>query len=68
MWLLSREVKLKVLGLTSLECTIARQRSRITWLTEGGANTKIFHLHARHHMLEERGHDNLSRSHCAFIT
>ncbi|XP_073355120.1 uncharacterized protein [Aegilops tauschii subsp. strangulata] len=33
-----------VLGLASLERTIARQRSHIRWLTEGDANTQLFHL------------------------
>jgi hypothetical protein len=36
------------LGLASLERTIARQRSRITWLSEGDACTRFFHLHANH--------------------
>jgi hypothetical protein len=41
-----RELKGLCLGLTSLERTIARQRSRITYPREGGPNTKFFHLHA----------------------
>jgi len=31
-----------------LQRTIARSRSRITWLSEGDANTALFHSHARH--------------------
>ena len=41
LWL-QRSLKLAVLGLASLERTIARQRSRIRWLREGDANTKLF--------------------------
>lgn len=44
---LRKELKLKCLGLSSLERTIARQRSRIRFLAEGDANTKYFHLLAR---------------------
>jgi hypothetical protein len=40
---LRRMLKHAVLGLASLERTIARQRSRIRWLQEGDANTKLFH-------------------------
>ena len=40
------QLKKKVLGLASLERTIARQRSRLVWIQEGDANTAFFHLHA----------------------
>jgi hypothetical protein len=42
-----RNLKGMCLGLASFERTIARQRSRITYLREVDANTKFFHLHAR---------------------
>jgi hypothetical protein len=42
--LLRKELKLKVLGLASLSRTIARQRSKISFLSEGDANTKFFYL------------------------
>jgi hypothetical protein len=45
---LRRMLKKKLLGLASLERTIARQRSRILWLREGDACTRFFHLHASH--------------------
>jgi hypothetical protein len=42
LWL-RRVLKHTVLGLASLERTMARQRSRIRWLQEGDANTRLFH-------------------------
>jgi hypothetical protein len=45
---LRRELKFKSLGLASLARTIMRQRSRITYLREGDANTRFFHLQACH--------------------
>ena len=45
---LRRKAKLCSLGLASLQRTILRQRARITFLAEGDANTKFFHLQACH--------------------
>lgn len=46
-WLL-HQLKRHSLARSSLQRTIARSRSRITWLSEGDGNTALFHLHARH--------------------
>lgn len=46
--MLRRKAKLCSLGLASLQRTIVRQRSRITYHAEGDANTKFFHLQACH--------------------
>ena len=51
-----RGLKVKVLGLASLLRTIQRQRSRITFLREGDANTKIFHLQACHRRRQNNIH------------
>jgi hypothetical protein len=47
LWL-RNSLKKHSLALASLTRTIARSRSRIGWLKEGDANTRLFHLHARH--------------------
>jgi len=47
LWL-RNNLKKHSLALASLMRTIARSRSRIGWLKEGDANTRLFHMHARH--------------------
>jgi hypothetical protein len=41
-------VKKHSLALASLKCIITRLHSRINWLKDGDANTKLFQLHGRH--------------------
>ena len=41
---LCRKAKLCSLGLASLQRTLLRQRARITYLADGDANTRFFHL------------------------
>lgn len=45
---LCNSLKKHVLALSSLLRTVARIRSRIGWLQDGDANTRLFHMHARH--------------------
>jgi hypothetical protein len=47
-----RGLKKHSLALASLKRTIARIRSRINWLKDGDANTKLFHMHARYRKKE----------------
>lgn len=45
---LRRKAKLCSLGLASLQRTLVRQRARLSYLAEGDANTRFFHLQACH--------------------
>jgi hypothetical protein len=43
-WWLGKSLKQHMLGLSSLERTMARQRSRMRWLKDGDADSKLFHV------------------------
>jgi hypothetical protein len=43
-WWLRKMLKQSVVALSSLERTLARQRSRIRWIQEGDANSRLFHI------------------------
>jgi hypothetical protein len=47
LWL-GNNLKKHALGMSSLLRTVARLRSRIGWLNDGDANTRLFRMHARH--------------------
>jgi hypothetical protein len=53
---LRKELKLKVLGLSSLQRTIARQEARMLWLHEGDAVTKFYHAHWHRNFIHALDH------------
>jgi hypothetical protein len=52
-------LKLKLLGLSSLQHTVARQEARILWLSEGDAPTRFFHSQANDRRRKNHIHDML---------
>jgi hypothetical protein len=53
---LRQQLKLKSLGLSSLQRTMARQESCVIWLSEGDAPTRFFHAHANGHRRKNHIH------------
>ena len=51
---LRRHLKGAYLGLASLECSISRQRVRLSWLLDGDAGPKFFRVHAAHRKQKNR--------------
>lgn len=51
---LRKELKRKSLGLASLERTIARMRSRVTWVLEGDACTRFFQIQSTYRRQKNR--------------
>jgi hypothetical protein len=63
-----KETKFKILGMSSLQHTIAKQESCLVWLHEGDVPTQFFHAHAnaRHRQnrvgtLQHEGHPIISK-------
>jgi hypothetical protein len=53
---LRRALKLKLLDLSSLQRTMARQEARTLWLSEGDAPTRFFHSQANGHRRKNHIH------------